>query len=134
MLPRPGPLDGCCNIKSETAVFSRPLSERTLEGSPYSAVAFKNAFSTVSALLLVLQLRKTGILVKPSIPPCMTSLHLLRNQYMQINLYVYGMAIKWGGHWKCSTNARHIVVHQHFFLVKFIVHQSWTGLCINMAQ
>ena len=76
MLPLPGPRLGCCSMKRDTPTFSPPLSDLTLEGSPYLLTASINKLSTVWARLFVLHVRYTGMRVYPSTPPWTTSLHL----------------------------------------------------------
>ena len=55
--------------------------------NPNSSTAFWKDEKTVSALLLQLHCRKTIILVKPSMPPCMTNLHPWYNK-RNFNLYI----------------------------------------------
>ena len=80
-LPRSGPRSGWDSMNHATSVFSLPLSERTLDGRPNLLTADWNASKTVLALLFVEQLRNTIIREKPSIPPCMTNLHLKSNAH-----------------------------------------------------
>ena len=66
-------------MNQATSTFSHPLSDLTLDGKPYVWTACSNEWNTVSARLLVLQLKYTIILENPSMPACITNLHLYKN-------------------------------------------------------
>ncbi|KAH3885408.1 hypothetical protein DPMN_009401 [Dreissena polymorpha] len=69
-------------MEAPTPVFSRPLSNLTLEGTPYCLVPFMKAFVIVVARLLVDTFRKTHSLEYPSIPPWTTKPHLKINNWL----------------------------------------------------
>lgn len=67
-------------INRQTALVSPPLSQRTLEGKPYWPIASTKLWKTVSLWLLEEAFKNTTSLLYPSIPPCMTILHLKKEK------------------------------------------------------
>ena len=60
-----------------TSTFSPPRSERIDCGQPYALMAASNRERTVEAVLFVAHFMYTMRREKPSIPPCITILHLM---------------------------------------------------------
>lgn len=89
-LPRPGPLNGCCNINWATNTFSPPMSARTRLGNPKSLTALVNNCKTVSDQLLSHAFKYIIRLLYPSIHPCTTIFHL---HSTHISSYFYGLCI-----------------------------------------